>query len=62
MPPATLSVNMLRLLTSALLMATGSRACTTVIVGRLASAEGKAMVTGTNDCLDCDFRAAMVRT
>ena len=55
---------MLRLLTSlvtsAVLMAAGSRACTTVIVGRLASAEGAAMVTGTNDCLDCDFRAAMV--
>ena len=38
--------------------ARGARACTTVIAAPGATLDGSTMVTGNNDCLDCDFRLA----
>ena len=34
--------------------------CTTIIVGKEASADGSTMTTHTNDCGECDFRLAKV--
>ena len=38
----------------------GTRACTTVVAGPRATVDGSTMVTGNNDCFDCDFRLAKV--
>ena len=37
-----------------------SSACTTILVGKHASASGHPMVTHNNDCTDCDIRIAIV--
>ena len=47
-------------LASALLLASSARACTTIVAGPGATVDGSTMVTGNNDCLDCDFRLAKV--
>ena len=44
----------------AFLLVWNARACTTIVAGPGATVDGSTMVTGNNDCLDCDFRLAKV--
>ena len=48
------------LLTLFALLIAQSFACTTILVGKHASASGHPMVTHSNDCTDCDIRIAIV--
>ena len=59
--PASCTVFM-RLLPIVLAALTAQRAtaCTAVVAGRKATANGATLLLHTDDCLDCDFRLARV--
>ena len=59
---ASLLVYHMRLLPIVLVALSAQRAtaCTAVVAGRKATANGATLLLHTDDCLDCDFRLARV--